>query len=287
MIITLKNNCITAKINTVGAELISVISASEYEFIWQGSIWPKHAPVLFPICGMLKDGKYLYRGREYCIKKHGFANTSEFTVEDQTNTSLTLSIASDDSTHEMYPFDFKLTAKFDISENKLMLSLTVENTGNRILPYMIGWHPAFTLGGKQDINTFYVLFPEKKNLLWHQLQNGPFVNPICSPYPLSDSRYYLNEEEIYKNDTMIFNDVPTTVKLAGGDLDHSVTLSTTSNLKYLCIWKAPDSEARFICIEPWSNVPADGESPENFDLRDMSRLSVGDKESFDYTVIFE
>ncbi len=287
MIITLKNKHITANIDTLGAQLISVVSSSGYEFIWQGKIWPKHAPVLFPICGMLKDGKYLYRGKEYSIKKHGFANTSEFKVLEQTDTSVVMSMEPDEQTREMYPFDFRLTAKFEIAENKLGLTLKVDNTGNRILPYMIGWHPAFTLGGTQEIDTFYISFPEKKSLLWHQLQNGPFVNPICSPHPLSDSRYYLNEKEIYENDTMIFKDTPKHVTLAGGGLEHSVTLTTTSNLKYLCIWKAPDSAARFICIEPWSDVPADGESAENFDLREMSRLSVGDSEEFGYSVVFE
>ena len=48
MIYTLKNNKIEVKVNSLGAELISVVSKEGFEYIWQGAQWPKHAPVLFP-----------------------------------------------------------------------------------------------------------------------------------------------------------------------------------------------------------------------------------------------
>lgn len=287
MIYTIKNELLTAEINTLGAELTSVKSASGYEYIWQGKEWKKHAPVLFPVCGGLLDSKFIFKGREYPMEKHGFAKVSEFEVAKADSNSLTLVLKSDERTLSIYPFEFVLTAKYTLDGNKLTASYTVENDGKQIMPYMFGWHPAFTLGGDSEIGSFYVSFEDKKQLTRHTLQHGPFVNPFYTAYPLNDGKYYLNEEEIYENDTMIFRDVPTTVKLAGGNQERTVTLSYGSNLPYLCIWKAPTSEARYICLEPWSDIPSDGETEENFLSRQMSRLSPSETEDYVYTVTFD
>lgn len=287
MIYTLKNEKLSAEVNSLGAELTSVKSSSGHEYIWQGQEWKKHAPVLFPVCGGLLGSKYSFKGREYPMEKHGFAKISEFEAVEVTNTSLTLALKSDEATLSIYPFEFILTAKYTLTDNSLIAEYTVENAGKQIMPYMFGWHPAFTLPGNKEICSFYVEFEGKSQLMRHTLQHGPFINPFYTAYPLNNGKYYLNEEEIYENDTMIFRDVPTTVKLAGGDQEHTITLSYGSNLPYLCIWKAPTSSARYICLEPWSDIPADGETEENFLSRQMSRLSPSEKENYVYTVKFD
>jgi hypothetical protein len=51
MVYELKNNFLSIKINSFGAELCSVISnGSDTEYIWQGdkTIWNRHAPNYFP-----------------------------------------------------------------------------------------------------------------------------------------------------------------------------------------------------------------------------------------------
>ena len=287
MIYTLKNENLTVKINSFGAELTSVISDAGYEYIWQGEQWKKHSPVLFPICGALLDGKYIFKGREYPLGKHGFARDLEFEVAEVSDTSLSLVLESNDKTLACYPFEFKLTAKFSIEGIRLDVNFSVENTGKQIMPYMFGWHPAFVLGGSREIGSFYVDFSGKKTLTRHILQNGAFVNPFYESYPLKSGRYYLNEEEIYKNDTMIFKDIPSKVKLAGGYQKRTVSISYSDNLPYLCIWKWPDSKARYVCIEPWSDIPSDGETPENFLSRAMSRISPLEIENYEYSVLFE
>ena len=59
MIYTLKNDKLTVEINSLGAELTSVKSTDGHEYIWQGSEWKKHAPILFPVCGRDIVSKYL------------------------------------------------------------------------------------------------------------------------------------------------------------------------------------------------------------------------------------
>ena len=286
MIYTLKNNHLTVAIDTMGAELTSVMNRDDYEYIWNGAEWLDHAPILFPTCGKLKDGKYTSCGREYKMISHGFTRRTEFKIAESTHNSISLTLEPNDDIRAVYPFDFKLTASYKLDENKVYASFKVENTGKHILPYMLGWHPGFVLDGNAPINSFYVDFGEKTSLTRYTLQNGPFINPFYTSYSLNDGKYYLDEEEIYSNDTMIFKDVPSAVTLRGEGTDRSITLTYSNNLPYFCIWKAPYTNARFICLEPWSDLPSDGETPENFDSRQMSRLSAGMSADYNYSVEF-
>ena len=164
MIYTIKNDNLVATVNSLGAELTSVIGGG-YEYIWQGEEWKKHAPVLFPICGTLLNGKYTFKGREYSLEKHGFAKFMEFEVKESTESSLTLIAKSNEDTLAIYPFEFTLTARYALTDNRLEVTYTVENAGMQIMPYMFGWHPAFTLAGSEPINSFSVAITNTKELL--------------------------------------------------------------------------------------------------------------------------
>ena len=53
---TLRDEGIAATIKVDGAELCSLKNAGGLELLWQaGPAWPRHAPLLFPIVGRLKD----------------------------------------------------------------------------------------------------------------------------------------------------------------------------------------------------------------------------------------
>ena len=74
-VIEIKNSKLTVGINTCGSELMYINSSRGTEFLWNGDekMWSYRAPVLFPICGKLKDDTYTYNGKKYILKKHGFA----------------------------------------------------------------------------------------------------------------------------------------------------------------------------------------------------------------------
>ena len=86
-VVTLSNNQLTVKINEFGAEVSSVTDQkSGYEFMWQADdkYWGRHAPVLFPIVGRLKNDQYEYEGQTYEMTQHGFARDSMFEVKEIT-----------------------------------------------------------------------------------------------------------------------------------------------------------------------------------------------------------
>ena len=60
-----KNSYYTISVSTLGAELTSMKSANGFEHIWQkNGDWHDQAPLLFPVCGRIKDKKYTYQGVE-------------------------------------------------------------------------------------------------------------------------------------------------------------------------------------------------------------------------------
>ena len=55
---------------------------------------------------------------------------------------------------------------------------------------------------------------------------------------------------------------------------HSVTVEVPDAMKYLGIWHAPKKEAPYVCIEPWTSLPAyDGKVDDLATKRDMFELS--------------
>ncbi|MBQ7386576.1 MAG: hypothetical protein IJW03_00230 [Clostridia bacterium] len=288
MIYSITNGCISAQISDIGAELISVRGSDGFEYIWGAdeTYWDKHAPLLFPVCGRLVDQKYVFSGKEYRMDIHGFAKDSKFTVKNRTDDSLTLELSSSETTREIYPFDFSLTAQFSLKDASLLVNFTVKNTGNSTLPYMLGWHPGFVLESDCPVSDFSLTF-DRENIKLYPLQHGCFVSPSSCDYTLTDCKYFINDEQLAKVDTLIFRECGKSVTLGSEHTAHSLTLEWSETLPYFCIWKRPAAEARYVCLEPWSDVPSDGESAENFETRRMSHLEKNVSKSFCCKISFK
>lgn len=68
-------------VSSLGAELQSFQKWwVEYLYQKKEGFWRRQSPVLFPIVGGLRDGKYVHDGKEYFLSQHGFARDREFTL---------------------------------------------------------------------------------------------------------------------------------------------------------------------------------------------------------------
>src|SRR6201985_979285 len=75
----LRSGGLEATIKAHGAELCSLKDAQGIELIWQaGAAWPRHAPLLFPIVGRLKNDQLRHLGKNYPMTQHGFARDQRF-----------------------------------------------------------------------------------------------------------------------------------------------------------------------------------------------------------------
>jgi len=259
----LKNNELTVKVNSFGAELSSVFSIeNNIEYIWQAKpeIWPRHAPHLFPIVGKLKDSCYIFLNKNYQLPQHGFARDNEFKCIEQHETSLTFELKASDETLKIFPFDFSLKINYTLIENKLLTNYEVFNPDSSELYCSIGAHPAFNCPLQQDesFNDYSILFPDKKELVINTLHEGLIKNETKTQI-LNNNKLSVSKS-LFDNDALVFmNSQIEKISLVSEKTSHGVTMECF-NWPFFGIWTKKNTEY-FICLEPWHGI-ADAESSD-------------------------
>jgi galactose mutarotase-like enzyme len=246
LITTISNSKLIAKINSKGAELISLQNQNNKEFIWDGNpeYWGKHSPVLFPIVGTLKNNNYTFDKKTYHLSRHGFARDSDFEIVIRTESQVVFSLQSDSTTKSVYPFNFELQVSYSLLENELFIGYKIINNDKIEIPFSIGGHPAFALTEKFE--DYSLAFEQAENLVSYQLENDllsdkTFVIPIeKNKLPLTYS--------LFEKDALIFKKL------------NSKQISILENNRPILHFKFDDfpnfgiwtkNNASFICLEPW------------------------------------
>ena len=161
--ITLKNEFIKASFDEVGAELKSLVF-KEKEYIWEGrsEVWAGSCPILFPICGGLKEDKYTFKGKEYTLQKHGYARFVTFEIENKTDNSVVFLHKSNDETKKSFPFDYELRVIYTLNGKTLKVDYSVKNSTDDTMYFSIGSHEGYyPPDGIEDSD---VIFPKNETL---------------------------------------------------------------------------------------------------------------------------
>ena len=288
---TIRNEYLAATISDIGGETMSILDKDGKEYMWRAdpAIWEDKAPLLFPICGEIKDGSYTYGGKTYSVPGHGFLPKLPLTVSEKSEERIVFTAKESDFTLKQYPFAFHLTIAYSLVGKKLLMEATVENTDEKVLPFMFGGHPGLSLAvsPEETLEGHYIEFKGKDALDIHYLQNVCFADPEAKVFPLDNGRLHLTDALFAtpETDTLILEGAPSEVSLVCEASGKRVILSHSETLPYVCIWRMMGKGADFVCIEPWSGIPADGITPENFETRGhMCRLNPGEKKSFFYGI---
>lgn len=259
MQIELSNEFYRIKIETLGAELQSVVGQhNDYEYLWQAdpAVWGRHAPVLFPIVGKLKNDEYTYQGKTYHLTQHGFARDQEFAVERQTDHSITFLLKDSEASRAVYPFSFEFRVKYALINQLLKVTYYVTNpSSTEPLYFSVGGHPAFRVPLTDDLkfDDYFMRFKPSKSRIQIPLnpQGGiDFEHRTLAPTDVD----WQVDHEIFKNDALIFqlND-ENEIQILSDKTEHSVTLKT-KDAPFLGIWSAYPKKGDYICLEPWWGI---------------------------------
>ena len=163
-VIEIKNDRLSVGINTFGSELVFIKGCNGKDYLWDGDkrVWSLRAPILFPICGGLKEGKYTYEGGEYRLPKHGFAEDSEFLGNRISNSCAEFVLMSNEDTLNVYPFEFCLKIVFELVENKLKVTNIVENKSDKPMYFSIGAHEGYSC--PEGIEEYKIVFDDLQTL---------------------------------------------------------------------------------------------------------------------------
>jgi len=251
-------NDVSACVKADGAELSTLRDGSGMDYLWSAEpVWPRHAPVLFPIVGRLRDDTLLHHNQRYRLTQHGFARDRRFDWMERSATGCRLALSDDSATRAMYPFGFRFEVAFAASDAMLRVDYTVRNTGDEVLPVSMGAHPAFRW-------PLVPSTPKKAYALTFEAEEagplrgvvGGLLTEADRPSPIAGRRLPLTED-LFANDALILpHPASRWVRYAAAD-GPALTVAW-EGFTQLGLWSRAGGD--FLCIEPWQGMA----SPPDF-----------------------
>lgn len=254
-----QNEFLKVAVSDMGAELMSIKSSDGHEYLWQGDekYWGGRAPIMFPICGRLFNGEYTYSGKTYTLPNHGFARKSLFSLKAASKASVTLELVSNEETKAVYPFDFTFDVTFSLSGNCLDVKYEVKNSGQSDMIFAVGGHPAFNVPLDKGVSfeDCYVEFKESCSAVRVDFSPTCFLTHNDKLYSENGTKRINLRHDMFDDDAIFLYNTPKEIKLGSDKTERSVTL-TFDRMKYIGLWHAVKTDAPYVCIEPWTSVPA-------------------------------
>jgi galactose mutarotase-like enzyme len=254
----IQNGYLSAGIKADGAELCSLCDATSEEMLWRAlPVWPRHAPVLFPIVGRLKDDTLRHNGKSYRMTQHGFARDRRFAWLSRSATACRLVLHDDLDTRAVYPFGFRFEVAFALEDDALVNTFTVVNTGREVLPASVGAHPAFRWplsdGVAKEAHVLEFEQPEPAPI--RRLSGGLLGDP--QPTPIQVSTLAL-DQDLFEADAIIFDQIESRSVRFTAPGAEAIEVAW-DGFTELGVWMRPGGD--FLCIEPWHGTA----SPVGFD----------------------
>ncbi len=287
-ITTISDGNLTARVDSKGAQLMG-LALGGAEYLWQGDErwWPRRAPVLFPIVGVIRDGHATSAQGDVTLGRHGLARNYEHAIVEETPSSVTYELASTPETREKFPYDFRLNMSYSLADGKLEQAFTVTNTGSVPLPHTLGAHPAFNVpmpGCEDGFDQYELRFtrpwtcdaPGITPEGYHDFQHTHRVVDGTDSLPLSHKLF----SDLL---TVTLVDVPDSTATLVGPAGHGVTLEFPG-FGYLGVWSANET-APFVAVEPWVGCATALDESDVFeDKRGMMVLQPGESATHALTI---
>ena len=255
----IENEELTVKVSPLGAELQSIYDKRmEKEVLWQGDkkYWGRRAPVLFPNVGRHSGDFYLWKGKRFDTKQHGFARDMEFTCVLEKDDELVFSLKDTEKTREYFPFAFELKIGYTLSGRALQVKWEVKNQGQETMYFTIGGHPAFRVPVLENtVQTDYkLLFEVPDRLEYKLICHGEGTADPPSSYPLILKKYgeYYGcdiEAHMFDKDAQLFDEGQVQWAALGYPDGTPYVSLECRDFTNFGIWSVPG--APFVCLEPW------------------------------------
>jgi len=254
---SIENEFLKLTVKETGAELCSILNKENHtEYIWQANpeIWDSHAPNLFPVIGVLKDGKYTFEGEEYKIPKHGFIRHNEnIRLKERTEHQLVFELLYSDETLKMYPFKFDFRIAFTLNKKSIEVNHHVINLDKKPIYFSLGGHPAFNIlhFENEKIEDYALIFDQKMDLETYVLNEEGLVSSKTKSVLNNENKIQLTEN-IFNKDALIFKNIKSKKVDLVSRKNGKILSVAYKDFKNLGIWAKPG--APYVCIEPWLGI---------------------------------
>ncbi|MBP6835184.1 MAG: galactose mutarotase [Deltaproteobacteria bacterium] len=187
-------------------------------------------PVLFPSPGALAGERFRHGDATGSMKQHGFARQRPWTVGQQDESSVTLTLESDEVTRAQYPWDFALRFRYWLEGTRLHITQHVENRSASAMPFAMGFHPYFFVPDGEKARASIATTATRA------FDNTTKTNvPLARPIDLTLAEVDLHLDE------------HATLALADG---YRVVVSASPEFRRWVLWTLRSKD--FVCLEPWT-----------------------------------
>lgn len=192
-------------------------------------------PVLFPICGQLRQGEYEWGGRTYKMRNHGVARNHPWTVAEEqaseNGAAATLVLRSSPETLASYPFDFELRFTYRLADGVLSIEQAYRNLSHEPMPMTAGFHPYFATNDKK-------LSYDTDAKHYKDYNDGS-----TREYDGSIDLGTMKESAAFLDAARPEIGFPLSA-------DASVRLTYSEQFRYVVLWSVEGKP--FVCVEPWT-----------------------------------
>lgn len=260
MRIRIENGMLCAEVETLGAEMRSLVKRSgEQELMWSGdpAYWGGVSPVLFPFIGKLKDKTYTYQGKEYTMGQHGFARDMEFEVSCREKDRVVLALRDTEQTRECYPFAFRFEVEYALRGAQVETLFRMRNMGGEKAWFSVGGHPGFACppAGDKDAKSrtdcSIRLIGLRDRDSFENLAVGPdgLLTGETVRIPVQDGLLPVTEH-LFDQDALLLREQGVTA-IALCDSRGQEYVRVESDVPVWGIWSRELSDAAYICLETW------------------------------------
>lgn len=286
----LQNEYLQVCFSSMGGQITSIQNNNNLEYLWQGNptYWSGQSPVLFPICGSIRNDTATIGENSTCnMPRHGIVRKCEFQLESLTNNSITFSIHSDGISKISYPYDFQLLITYYLDNHSITTSYLIRNESNTPMPFFIGGHPGFNcpLSPNEDFEDYIIEFEhyEYASSPTPETKTG-LIDQSVRNLNLDNTKIMPLKHELFQKDAIIFDELKSRqVQLKSLKSNHGIKLNFF-DFDYLILWSSPNN-GPFVALEPWSGLSTCSDEDDVFEhKRGVRILNVQEETTLQYKI---
>ncbi len=253
---TIENQDLKLTVDTHGAEMVELIhKVTGEQMLWTaGEAWNRHAPMLFPHTGRLKDHTYTVDGKQYTSNQHGFVRDLEHTVVEKSAESITFEVTANEFTRTRFPFEFIFRTTYTLMGNTVRHAVEVVNAGDKEMRFGFGYHPGFLCPFDSSHTTEdYELRFDIPQTPVEQKTPGGLCGETC--VYMENSDVIQVTDQLFQSDSICLTQLTAkTLSLVEKGTGRKVEVSI-EGFPCVLVWSASTPKLQFVCIEPWHSLP--------------------------------
>jgi aldose 1-epimerase len=224
---------------------------------------------LFPFSGRIRNAKFSWNDRAVQLEGnfppephaiHGQAWLASWTVDSVTADQALLSF---DYQPGDWPWPYRAIQHFELMDDGLKLTLTLENLSAEEMPAGLGWHPYFPRGDAElsaNVSSIWVA------------DHGEIPNRQAELGKGTDIRVAQRVDALCLDNAFVAQ--PANADIVWPSSGLHVSIRSTRVLGHLVVYVPEGMD--FFCVEPVSHAPDAINSPQEWNDRGLSKLAPGE-----------